>query len=88
MDPDLENPSRIQDPNLKPLQPLYVDSWASLHINMIEKLTTKIKSFIKSFVIKTFPKFNLSKLKKSDGKLMAKIIYLNSFFSGYYGKLI
>ena len=36
MDPDLEIPSRIQDPNLKPLQPLYVDSWASLHVNMIK----------------------------------------------------
>ena len=32
MDPDLEIPSRIQDPNL---QPLYVDSWASLHVNII-----------------------------------------------------
>ena len=28
MDPDLEIPS------LKPLQPLYVDSWASLHVNI------------------------------------------------------
>ena len=26
--------SRIQDPSLKPLQPLYVDIWASLHVNM------------------------------------------------------
>ena len=34
MDPDLDIPSRIQDPNLKPLQPLYVDGWASLHVNM------------------------------------------------------
>ena len=31
MDPNLEIPSRIQDPSLKPL---YVDSWASLHVNM------------------------------------------------------
>ena len=29
MVPDLEIPSRIQDP-------LYVDSWASLHVNMID----------------------------------------------------
>ena len=38
MYPDLEIqfPSRIQDPNLKPLQPLYVDGWASLHVNMNE----------------------------------------------------
>ena len=35
MDPDLEIPSWIPDPNLKPLQPLYVDGWASLHVNMI-----------------------------------------------------
>ena len=35
MDPDLEIPSRIQDPSLKPFQPLYVDSWASLHVNVI-----------------------------------------------------
>ena len=28
MDPDLEIPIRIQDPSLKPLQPLYVDGWA------------------------------------------------------------
>ena len=35
MDPDLEIPSRIQDPSLKPLQPLYVVSWASLHVNII-----------------------------------------------------
>ena len=34
MDPDLDIPSRIQDPNLKPLHPLYVDSLASLHVNM------------------------------------------------------
>ena len=32
MDPDLKIPSRIQDPSLKPL---YVDSWASLHVNKI-----------------------------------------------------
>ena len=38
MDPDLEIPSRIQDPILKPLQPLYVDSWASLHLNMIVRI--------------------------------------------------
>ena len=37
MDPDLEIPSRIQDPSLKPLQPLYVDSWASLHVNIPER---------------------------------------------------
>ena len=36
MDPNLEIPSRIQDPTLKPLQPLYVDSLASLHVNMID----------------------------------------------------
>ena len=35
MDPDLEIPSRIQKPSLKPLQPFYVDIWASLHVNMI-----------------------------------------------------
>ena len=34
MDTDLEIRSRIQDPSLTPLQPLYVDSWASLHVNM------------------------------------------------------
>ena len=34
MDPDLEIPSRIQDPSMKPLQPLYVDIWASLLVNM------------------------------------------------------
>ena len=35
MDLDLEIHSRIKDPSLKPLQPLYVDSWAYLHVNMI-----------------------------------------------------
>ena len=35
MNPDLEIPSRILDPSLKPLQPLHVDSWASLHVIMI-----------------------------------------------------
>ena len=31
----------IQDPSLKPLQPLYVDSWASLHENIIiSRVTT------------------------------------------------
>ena len=34
MDPILEIPSRIQDPRLKPLQPLYVDSWVSLHVKI------------------------------------------------------
>ena len=38
MDPDLAIPSRIQDPSLKPLQPLYVDSWASLHVSIIGKI--------------------------------------------------
>ena len=35
MDPDLEITSRIKDPSLKLLHPLHVDSWASLHVNMI-----------------------------------------------------
>ena len=35
MDPDLEIPGRIKDPSLKPLQPVYLDSWASLHVNTI-----------------------------------------------------
>ena len=39
MDPDSEIPSRIQDPSLKPLKPLYVDSWASLDLNMIITMT-------------------------------------------------
>ena len=39
MDPDLGISSRIQDPSLKPLQPLYVDSWASLHVNMLERVS-------------------------------------------------
>ena len=35
MDPDFEIPSRIQDPCLNPLQPLYVDIWAPIHVNII-----------------------------------------------------
>ena len=38
MDPDLEILSRIQDPSLKPLLPSYVDSWASIHVNIILQL--------------------------------------------------
>ena len=37
LDPDLEIPSRIQVPSLKPLQPLNVDSWTSLHVNMTDR---------------------------------------------------
>jgi len=48
MELDLEIPSRIQDPSLKPLQPIYVDSWASLHVNMIISIRSEqigIKTF-------------------------------------------
>ena len=41
MDPDLEIPSRIQDPNLEPLQPLFVDSWASLYVTMINEYQSR-----------------------------------------------
>ena len=37
MDVDLDIPSRAQYPSLKPLQPLYVESWPSVHVNMIHQ---------------------------------------------------
>ena len=46
MDPYLEIPSRIRDPSLQPLQPLYVDSWASLHVNMIAWLREAAKKVL------------------------------------------
>ena len=43
MDPDLEVTSQIKDPSLMPLQPLYVDSWASLHVNIINPFFAEVE---------------------------------------------
>ena len=37
---------RIPDPSLKPLQPLYVDSWSSLHSNMMDQNRTNPRGAI------------------------------------------
>ena len=55
MNPDLEIPSRIHDPSLKPVQPLYVDSWASLHVNMSDITLTDPPGSMRPRLVATLP---------------------------------
>ena len=100
MDPYLEIPSRIQDPSLKPLHPLYADSWASFHVNMIAWLREAAKkgsSFNRcaikgkityfNFIFLTAKKIIMA-LSLKKRKKRKNATSFNQFKKAYFSKLI